>query len=106
MRGGIVYDVPSTMETILYFLMDIVIFGLLAWYFDHVDSSNRGKTYSKLFFLEKDYWFSSNKKKINEVDYKETVRETKQQLDELNVRTSQPNGQQTINTTCNCSINS
>lgn len=39
--------------------MDIFLFALLAWYFDHVDNSNRGKTYSKLFFLEKSYWFGS-----------------------------------------------
>jgi hypothetical protein len=56
MKYGVKYDVPSTFTTILYLYMNICIFGVLAWYFDHVDSSNRGKTYGYFFFLEKSYW--------------------------------------------------
>jgi len=63
MKYGVKYDVPSTFTTILFFYLNIIIFGALAWYFDHVDSSNRGKTYSYSFFLNKSYW--CGKKKSN-----------------------------------------
>lgn len=65
MKYGVKYDVPSTFETILYFYMNIFIFGALAWYFDHVDSSNRGKTYGYLFFLKKSYWCGRKGSKAN-----------------------------------------
>lgn len=61
MRPNIVYDVPSTAETIGKFFIDIFLYFLLAFYFDHVDESNRGKHYDYLFFLKKNYWFSNNK---------------------------------------------
>lgn len=54
--GDVNYDVPSTGETFAKFFLDILLFLILTWYFDHVDSSNRGKNYSKLFFFEKKYW--------------------------------------------------
>ena len=43
------------------FLLDIVFYFILAFYFDHADDSNRGKTYSKFFFLQKSFWCGSNK---------------------------------------------
>ena len=61
MKYGVKYDVPSTFTTILFFYLNIFISGTLAWYFDHVDSSNRGKTYSYFFFLEKSYWCGRKK---------------------------------------------
>lgn len=63
MRYDVHYDVPSTAETIGMFLVDILLYSLLAWYFDHVDESNRGKSYDKLFFLRPSYWFDSETKK-------------------------------------------
>ena len=42
------------------FILNILFFSLLTWYFDHVDDSNRGKKYEKLFFLEKSYWFQGS----------------------------------------------
>jgi hypothetical protein len=65
MRFGISYDVPSTAQTIGYFFMDIALYVLLAWYFDHIDNSNRGKSYKKLFFLEKSYWCRPTLKKVS-----------------------------------------
>jgi len=52
------YDVPSTAETMGIFFTDILVYALLAWYFDHIDESNRGKSYDKLFFLRPSYWFN------------------------------------------------
>ncbi len=81
MRPNIEYDVPSTAETMAYFLMDILLFATLAIYFDHVDSSNRGKTYGKLFFLDcilkkknkNDH--SNSQEEINEINNQLTQRE-------------------------------
>lgn len=64
MRFGIDYDVPSTAETMGMFFVDILLYGLLAFYFDHVDESNRGKSYDKLFFLKPSYWFNTNKRAV------------------------------------------
>lgn len=50
------YDVPSPLSTISMFFVDILLYSLFAFYFDHVDSSNRGKSFKKLFFLDKNYW--------------------------------------------------
>lgn len=63
------YDVPSTAETLGMFFVDIILFTLLAFYFDHVDQSNQGKSYDFLFFLKKSYWLGStdeDSKKIKE----------------------------------------
>ena len=73
MRFGVEYDVPSTFETTLYFFVDIFIFALLAWYFDHVDSSNRGKTYKPFFFLDKNYWCGKSKKKSEQEKRDENI---------------------------------
>ena len=40
--------------------MNVVFFGLLTFYFDHVDDSNRGRSFSKLFFLDKKYWLGTS----------------------------------------------
>jgi hypothetical protein len=58
MRPDVHYDVPSTAETMGIFFTDILVYALLAWYFDHIDESNRGKSYDKLFFLRPSYWFN------------------------------------------------
>lgn len=63
MGFGVKYDVPSTAETIGMFLIDILLYALLAWYFDHVDESNRGKSYDKLFFMSPSYWFDLKRAK-------------------------------------------
>ena len=57
----------------LTFLLDILLFSLLAWYFDHVDDSNRGKNYSKLFFLEKSYWFPKKELLINDSESSDSI---------------------------------
>jgi hypothetical protein len=58
--SDVLYDVPSTFETMSWFLIDIALFSLLAFYFDHVDQSNQGKSYGYFFFLQKKYWFGAN----------------------------------------------
>jgi hypothetical protein len=74
LRFGIDYDVPSTAETLGMFFVDILLYCLLAFYFDHVDESNRGKSYDKLFFLKPSYWCNAKgnleqvKDKINTSD--------------------------------------
>jgi hypothetical protein len=72
MRPNINYDVPSTAETMGLFLIDILLFFILAWYFDHVDSSNRGKTFSYFFFLDKNYWLNSRKQNKIPMNERET----------------------------------
>lgn len=72
MRFDVKYDVPSTAETIGMFLVDILLYSLLAWYFDHVDESNRGKSYDKLFFLRLSYWFDSRRKETLALPSQET----------------------------------
>jgi len=75
MRPDIQYDVPSTAETMSYFFLNILFFSILTWYFDHIDNSNRGKTYSKLFCLNRGI-----KKKLTNFDSE--IRET--EINQLN----------------------
>lgn len=62
MRFDVHYDVPSTAETMGLFFVDILLYSLLAFYFDHVDESNRGKSCDKLFFFKPSYWFNTRNK--------------------------------------------
>jgi hypothetical protein len=39
----------------------------LAFYFDHVDQSNQGKSYGYFFFLKKNYWFGSSKEDLKKI---------------------------------------
>lgn len=39
---GLYYTIPSPFFSFMALLGDIVLFLVLAWYFDHVISSNRG----------------------------------------------------------------
>lgn len=52
------YEIPSAFQSYLYMLLTSVIYIILIWYFDHVISSNRGKPYHPLFFLQPSYWCS------------------------------------------------
>jgi predicted phage tail protein len=82
MRPNIQYDVPSTAETMGKFFMDIALYAILAWYFDHVDSSNRGKNYGYLFFLKGNYWkFSKGEKVKQNIDASE-INELNNQIDQ------------------------
>jgi hypothetical protein len=78
-KGGVDYDVPSTFTTVLYFFMDILVFGVLTWYFDHIDSSNRGKSYDKLFFLKKSYW-TGKSNASDQYENNEEIRELRTRL--------------------------
>lgn len=82
MRPNIVYDVPSTAETMGKFFMDIALYTILAWYFDHIDSSNRGKNYGYFFFLKGNYWgFSNGEKAKQNIDISE-INELNNQIDQ------------------------
>ena len=50
------YWVPPSLLSLGIILLDSLIFMLLAWYFDHVLPSNRGKGSSICFFLHKKHW--------------------------------------------------
>jgi hypothetical protein len=78
MRPNIEYDVPSTASTMGMFFLDIFVYFLLAWYFDHIDNSNRGKSYGYFFFLDKNYWCGHKKGEVNR-----SVQ--KKHLDEINI---------------------
>ena len=77
LRGDVFYDIPSTAQTMVYMILDILFFAVLTWYFDHVSEGNRGRQFSKLFFFEKKYWFGSKKviqsKSENTEDQDETL---------------------------------
>lgn len=60
----VAYDSPSTAYMVMWMFFDCIFYFLLAWYFDNVVSSNRGKDESKTFFLNKDYWVTKPKTKI------------------------------------------
>jgi hypothetical protein len=49
----------------------------LSFYFDHVDSSNRGKSYNKLFFLD---CILNKKKKSSHSNSQEQIKEINNQL--------------------------
>lgn len=70
MQLGVTYDVPSTGQTMSMFFVDMLVFGLLAFYFDHIDSSNRGKSYSPWFMFEKSYWVRGSDNNKNELNTK------------------------------------
>lgn len=63
--------------------MDIFLYSILAWYFDHIDNSNRGKTYKKLFFLDMNYWCRKNKKKKKIEEINDTSRVIEQKVQKL-----------------------
>lgn len=73
----------------LDFLMNIAIFGALTWYFDHVDESNRGIKFEKLFFLNRKYWgIKDNNKedsvsKTTEVEFGAPESAKKQSIEKL-----------------------
>lgn len=68
--GSIVLDVtytmPSGMESLMILLGDVVMYLVLAWYFDHVISNNRGVADPPYFLFTKKYWMSWKKSDPNE----------------------------------------
>lgn len=77
------------------FILDIILFSVLAWYFDHVDDSNRGKSYSKLFFLEKKYWFSKKPEELKK--HEEGITKPEEPQVEFNPVQSKESGQSFYN---------
>jgi len=53
------YHVTSFYDTTLTLVYLIIFYGVLAWYFDNVLSSNRGVPKPKLFFLMPSFWIPS-----------------------------------------------
>jgi hypothetical protein len=83
MRFDVFYDVPSTFDSILKFYLNIFVFAILTWYFDHVDSSNRGKSYGYFFFFEKNYWCSGEKNNKPNKENDRLLSQTLQQKQKL-----------------------
>jgi hypothetical protein len=54
------YEVPSTLSSFIYFLINILFYAILTWYFDHIISNNRGKQYEYFFFLKRSYWIRNS----------------------------------------------
>ena len=54
--SGTHFDVPRTLDSLMYMVMDGAIFAGVAWYFDHVISHNRGHSLGLLFFLTPRFW--------------------------------------------------
>ena len=61
---GTKYYAPPTSTNLLLLLMDTILFGILAWYFDHILSHNRGKSLTPYFFFTSSYWCPKRKNKI------------------------------------------
>jgi ABC-type multidrug transport system ATPase subunit len=62
---GVKYDVPPIINIFGILILDIFIYLILTWYFDHVIQSNRGTNESWYFPVTKKYWgsFSCCKRK-------------------------------------------
>ena len=55
---GDTFTVPSSCSLLFTLLGVATMYYVLAWYCDHVISSNRGVSSTYLFFFKKDYWKS------------------------------------------------
>jgi ABC-type multidrug transport system ATPase subunit len=62
--NGDYYDAWSTLASLMFLLMDIAIFGVLTWYFDHIVPHNRGREESAIFCLKRNYWI--RKKRVQQ----------------------------------------
>jgi hypothetical protein len=107
MRPDITYDVPSTAGTVGMFFFDIFLYSILAWYFDHIDSSNRGKSYGYFFFLDKNYWFNSKAnhtyKKVEEREINQLTNEigmTEQKLLDKDNKNKNQSNKSSLNNSC------
>ena len=58
--------VPSTAETLLMLIGNAVMFGIIAWYLDHVVESNRGAPDPWYFFFTRKYWGCKKKNSIKQ----------------------------------------
>jgi hypothetical protein len=63
------YHVSSALSSFCYLLFNMFLYMVLAWYFDHVVTDNRGIKYSKLFFLKKKYWYKKFNKTLEPDQY-------------------------------------
>ena len=53
---GMFYRIPPTYVSVFNLLVDILIFAVLTWFFDHVIPANRGKHSPLWFPFTKEYW--------------------------------------------------
>lgn len=68
--------VPSTLTSFLILFGDFLLYGLLAWYMDHIIASNRGSPDSMFFFLSKKYWGCSKRSKAKTMIIQENTKIT------------------------------
>ncbi|QDZ20369.1 P-loop-containing nucleoside triphosphate hydrolase [Chloropicon primus] len=60
--GSIDVDVPAPVFCLVLLLVDTIIFGLLATYFEHVVPTGNGILHHPLFFLKPQYWFPKRRR--------------------------------------------
>eukprot|EP00347_Sterkiella_histriomuscorum_P002432 403368176 len=84
---GIGYTVPSPLKSLWILIADCILFAFLAWYFDHIISSNRGVSNPAYFLFTKKYWKSLCHKQVvnqdNKVKRKKKRQLTKEDLGEV-----------------------
>jgi hypothetical protein len=51
--------------------MNMAIFAVLTWYFDHVASGNRGRAFKPLFFCKRNYWTRRKRAVIEQISVNE-----------------------------------
>ncbi len=69
---GSYFEIPCTLWSFFYFILQIIFYSILTWYFDHIITSNRGKYFEKLFFLKKSYWKSVKTNNRQDIETKIT----------------------------------
>jgi hypothetical protein len=57
LMDGVTYSTPSPLESMRIIFIDMCIFLVLTWYFDHILSHNRGVADPSYFFLTQKYWY-------------------------------------------------
>lgn len=59
------YEVPATWLSFVWLIINCVLFIILAWYFDNVNASNKGRDLPWYFPITKEYWRNKAKRSNN-----------------------------------------
>jgi hypothetical protein len=69
-------SVPAPIQSWYLLIMNIFLFSILAWYFDHVLPDEFGNRHSPVFFLFPSYWGFDLKKKGTVQEEKDWMNKT------------------------------
>lgn len=83
--NGTDVKVPSTFVSVILMVADGALMALIAWYFDHTISSNRGSADKFYFFLTPSYWGFCKKRKRAKKQEPDNIA-----LDEYNLKNPSP----------------